>query len=269
MSDQDTSIFPGNTPEGNKQPEGDAPSGGDLTTLLGQIKNERGEPKYKSVEEALKALQHSQEYIPQLTTKIAGMETELNAAKAGLSKVEELERTVLQLTQKTSSSPDPAPQAITPEKIAEIVETALTVRQTKEQASKNLNSVVTAVAAKHGDKAEEVFYGKAKELGISRAEFNEMAAKSPAAVLSLLGLTGGTPSGLTQPKPQTFNTDGFQATPDTKVKRADKSSLYGATTQEVHQESENAKKLVEEIHAQGMTMHDLTNPKVYFQRFGK
>jgi hypothetical protein len=78
MSDQ-TSIFGNNTPastnandtntsvtsnNANVQPNND------FADLLNQIKNERGEPKYKTIEDALKGLQHAHQYIPNIKTEL-------------------------------------------------------------------------------------------------------------------------------------------------------------------------------------------------------
>ena len=45
--------------------------------LLGSIKNERGEPKYKDVQTALDALKHSQDFIPQLKIEKEQLEIKL------------------------------------------------------------------------------------------------------------------------------------------------------------------------------------------------
>ena len=47
----------------------------DYSALLSNIKNERGEQKYKNIEEALKALASSQEYIPKLHREIDNLKS--------------------------------------------------------------------------------------------------------------------------------------------------------------------------------------------------
>ena len=84
MPDQ-ASIFNEQNPATQPTQNGDntpgAQGSNDLANLLGSIKNERGEPKYKSVEDALVGLRNAQEYIPQLTQKLSTQELELKAAR--------------------------------------------------------------------------------------------------------------------------------------------------------------------------------------------
>ncbi len=270
MADQaDTSIFGSQTPDAdtNKGAQGGAPNANpdDLTTLLGTIKNERGEPKYKTVQEALKALQHSQEYIPTLKQTTAELEARLQEVSGKAAKVEQLEAAVLELTQRFSQGGSTNAPAITEEQIADLVNRTLTRTQQAAVAEQNAKTVVTKMSEAFGDKAEEVFIKKAKELGMSVAEFNAMASRTPQAVLQLVG--AGT-SRETTPL-TSINTSGYQPKPDTKIKRNQTTALTGATTQDLINESRESRALVDELHAQGLTMHDLSDPKVYRKVFKK
>jgi hypothetical protein len=44
--------------------------------------------------------------------------------------------------------------------------------------------------------------------------------------------------------------------------------MNGASDHEVREESLASKKMVEEVHSQGLEMYDLTDPKVYKKYFG-
>lgn len=268
MADQPDNIFgstPATAPQGSTGTEPNANTD-DLATLLGAIKNERGEPKYKNVQEALKALGHAQEYIPALKSKEQELEQKLNDAMTRLTKMETLEATVLELTQRNNKPLDNQPTgSLSAEQVAELVRSTLTETQTKAAQTANLDTVVNAAKAKFGDKAEEVFYGKAKELGISVAEFNAMAAKSPKVVLTLIGAEG---SSAPTRQSVNFNTDGFQPKPDSKIGRNQKTALTGATNQDLREERDAANAMVDELHAAGKSVHDLTDPKVYFKTFG-
>lgn len=263
MSDQ-TSIFPENSSP-NPAPT-PANSNDQLVTMLASIKNENGEPKYKSVEDALKALQHSQAYIPQLTQSLAAKEAELAQARQGLTKVEELERAVQQLMNPSSKEPEPkpAPAAIDPSSIAEIVNRTLNENRTKELANANISKVVQTVKQLYGDKSEEMFYGKAASLGLSKEAVNTLAATSPDAVYSMLGISNA-PG---QSKPLSgFNSDGFQPPKETFISKNPKPALIGASSQDLLEEGRNARKMVEELNAQGLSISALTDPKVYFKHF--
>lgn len=273
MSDP-TSIFNNqNPPPGDNQNNGgsNTPNGGNndpLVNLLAGIKNDRGEQKYKSVEDALNALKHSQDYIPQLSDKLRQQEQELAEAKAAAAKITELERTLQSLTQNNTppASATPAPAGLSKEEIAELISNTLTTQQKQVVAQENLGKVVSTLTKSFGDKAEEVFYNKAKELGMSVVEINSLAAKSPQAAFKLLGLDSATPTS-TAPNSGSINTGGFQPKQDSFVGKNSKPTLIGATTADLREETHNAKRMVDELHNQGLSVHDLTDPKVYFKHF--
>lgn len=272
MSDP-TSIFNNqNTPAPQDQNNGGSnpptPSSNDaLAHLLSGIKNERGEQKYKSVEDALNALKHSQDYIPQLSDKLRQQEQELAEAKAQAAKIAELENTLKALTQPSQTpASQPAVQGLTAEEVAALVNKTLTQTQQAELAKNNLSSVVDTVRKEFGEKAEEVFYGKARDLGMSMEEINSLAARSPVAALKLLGVDKGSPA----PQPNSagsINTSAFQPAADSLIGKNSKPTLVGATSEDLKAESLNARKMVEELHGQGLSIHDLTDPKVYFKHF--
>lgn len=269
MPDQGTDIFGQQTSDGKQQ----APSQGgggavptdELATLLANIKNERGEQKYKTVQEALNALGHAQNYIPQLKQSQQELEQKLNDALGKLSKMDTLEQTLQQLTQQQSQTPTQGSGALSKEEIAALLEQQLSQRESQQKQSQNLQTVVNKVKEVHGEKASEAFYKKAEELGMTKEEFNSFAAQRPQAVLQLLGLDK---VGTQQRTPsQGFNSAAFQPQESSLVSRNQKPALVGATTFDLQEESANARKMVDELHSQGKTVHDLTDPKVYFKYF--
>lgn len=237
-----------------------------LANQLSQIKNENGEQKYKTLDDALKALQHSQQHIPQLNKTLAEKEAELAQAKAEAARVTELEKTVQQLLNpsKPPEQVTPVQAGLTPDQIAELVNKTLTAKQVEEKASANISSVVNAAKQHFGDKADELFYGKAATLGMSKEAINSLAATSPAAVLELLGIKQGT---VPNKSSSGFNTDGFTPNKDTFISRNKSSMLLGATSQDLAEEGRNARAMVDELHSQGLSIKDLTDPKVYFKHF--
>lgn len=248
------------TPQTNSDPFAD---------MLKEIKNEKGEQKYKTLNDALNALKHSQEYIPSLTTQLSQKDQELAEAKAALLRMSELEDTVKGLVNKpaeTNITPTNGKQ-FTEDDIAQIVNATLLKQVTETKQKENIDSVVEVVKAKFGDKANEVFYAKASELGFSQAEFNALAAKSPKVVLTALGIGETTLNRSSSPTIGTVNTASFPSNPTSAIGRNVKPILIGATTQDLNIESENSRKMVEELHAQGKSVHDLTDPKVYFKTF--
>jgi transcriptional regulator with XRE-family HTH domain len=274
MTTEQNSIFDSNSSVTPTTPAGSNPANvvqpNAVDTMLQNIKNERGEPKYKTLEDALNALKHSQEYIPQLSQKIAEKDSELEAARQAASKVAQLEDVVRNLTQASTPSANTTPQGMTAEQVAELVNSTLSRKQQEEVATSNTNKVAQIVASKFGAEAESKFYGKAEELGMSKSEFNTLAAKNPKAVLSLLGISD-TVVAPQQVKPSNsgtaLNTAGIQPQTDTFVTRNTSPTLVGATTRQLHEESAKARAMVDELHSQGKEIRDLTDPKVYFKLF--
>lgn len=269
MADQADNIFnTGSTQNQNQGTTGTVPNTqtNPLATLLNEIKNERGEPKYKSVEDALNALKHSQEYIPTLKQTKDELEARLQEVSAKAAKVEALELIVQELTQKVGQPQQTTQAGITPEQVAELVTQTLTKTQLQAKEQENVTTVVTTLKNAYGDKAEEVFGKKAEELGLTIAEFNAMAKRTPQAVLQLVGVTPQKTTAVGAIT-STVNTAGFQPKQDSMIGRNKQSALLGATTHQLREEQANAAKMVEELNAQGLSVSDLTDPKVYFKLF--
>ncbi len=278
MSDQ-TSIFNGDsnnqaTPGDQNNGQGSNQSGSQnsdpIANLLGSIKNEKGEPKYKSLEDALVALQHSQTYIPQLTDKLKERETELANAKLEAAKITELEKSLQALTLSNGDGGNTNAPAMSEEKIADIVSKTLNRNQQEAISKQNLTSVVEAMQGAFGDNAEKVFYDKAKDLGMSVEEFNKLAARTPKAVLDLIGVKATqNPQGSNKATQSSVNSGGFAPNQQTFIGRNTVPTLIGATSQDLMNESAASKKMVEELHASGKSMNDLSDPKVYMKMFSK
>jgi hypothetical protein len=274
MSDQ-TSIF-GNTPNTDTNPNPAPHSNGantnvpdDVATMLGNIKNERGEPKYRDLNTALQALQASQEYIPSLKTQYESEKAEAQRLREEVARLKTIEETVAALTQRQEQSASPqAQQGLSEEQIAELVNRTLSRKEQETLQASNLASVVSTLQQSFGADAEKKFYEKATELGMSQVEINALAAKNPKAVLSMLGVNGQQAH---KPNPtatqSSFNSSAFQPNKETFVGRNSNPALVGATSQDLKSEADNSRKMVDELHAQGLSVYDLTDPKQYNKYF--
>ena len=273
MADQ-PSIFTENqntqeTPENNEQPNTDTPSTPNpLEDLLKEIRNEQGEPKYKSVEDALVGLKHAQEYIPKVKQEKSEAELELNTLREEVERLKALEETVLELTQKQEQTPTSG-VALGEEDIARLVEQTLTNKQKESVQKANQELVVRTLSEKFGEEAEEVFYGKAKELGLTVEEMNALAARSAQSVLTLMGVTETVAHKQTQKSPtqSSVNTAAFQPNPQSFIGREQTQVTIGATSEDVKRAVDNASKLVEELQRNGLSTYDLTDPKIYQKYF--
>jgi hypothetical protein len=262
MPDQ-TSIFEEKV-DANQEKSTQSPAN-PLDSLLAGIKNEAGTQKYASLEEALKALQHAQAYIPELTKSLKAKEDELATAKTEAARVAELENSVkLLLTPQENKRETPPSVGISKEDVAAIVSQTLAQKQTEAASSQNIASVVKAVKDRFGEKAESAFYEKASQLGLSPDAINQLAATSPTAALTLLGLDKNASS---QRQSGGFNSDGFKPTEESLISRNKKSVMFGATGQDLKNEASNVRGMIGELSSHGLTVHDLTDPKIFFKHF--
>jgi hypothetical protein len=161
--------------------------------LLKLIVNEQGVPKYQSVNDALKALQASQEHIKRIEQENASLREGAIKAKT----TEELLATLKPKTEEKSTQPV---------EIESVVEKVLQQREQQNKEGENLKEVISTITQLYGEeKASQVFYDKAQELGLSREEINKLAAKSPKLVIKLF--TGDK----TQPKPSPSDLPGIRS----------------------------------------------------------
>lgn len=176
MSDQD--IFDKAEPAAKPV---DAPAANPLDDLLKGIVNEQGQPKYKSVEDALKSVPHKEQHISKLEQELAEVRAEL----AKRATVEEVVAKVV--ANKPTDTPAGTVDLAAIEQIMERKAfEALSTMQQQQVAKANRVAVSKALAEKFGseDKAAEALAQKANELGLPPQELGRMASYSPRAVLA-------------------------------------------------------------------------------------
>lgn len=241
-----------------------------FTNQLAAIKNERGEQKYSNVEEALKGTAHAQQHIQDLTQQLNDLKSNNDTLRDELSN-----RPTIDTIENMLASHTPANQAnsLGEEDVTTIVANALNQAETEKlqaqrqaQAQTNLDTVIKSVTEAYGERAEEVFYGKAQEMGMTTEAFNKLASESPQVVLQLVGKTK---SPTITPTIGGSNTTDFQPRQETTVQRNSSGILNGASTAEKLEESNAAKKMVNELDQAGMSIDDLSRPSNYFKYFGK
>jgi head-tail adaptor len=266
----DPSIFGNQSNQGNEpsQQQQQTQNVNPLATLLADIKNENGQQKYQSAEEALRGAAHAQEYIRTLQREKAEAEARLTALASKEDKTVELERTLAELMQKVNKPAEPASNVPTGDDIAAIVAKTLDSRSAAETAKSNQDAVAAVLLKSFGAEAETKYNEAAQELGLTPAEMNQLAAKSPKAVLKALGVSEqvAKPQSFA-PANSTFNTAALQPHQDSFVGRNKDTVAVGATTGDMMAESARARKMAEELHANGLTAADLSDPKVYHKYF--
>lgn len=275
MADQPDNIFASQTATqppvtpANPAPAGAPPNVDDFTTLLSTIKNERGEQKYATLADALVGLKNAQEFIPSLQAKQAEKDAEIERLRKEADRVQTLEETLAAFTSQRDEQRQPtAAPAFDENKLADLVNRTLTQREQAAVAQQNLASVVTILQQSFGADAESKFYGKASEMGMSQQEINALASKNPKAVLAMLGVSNQ-PSKQTntQTPPGSLNTSAYTPNQTSYVGRNPNQALVGATSEEVRNSFDRARKMVDELHEKGMSVHDLSDPKKFNQFF--
>ncbi len=261
---------PGNNIEQPAQPQ---PTNQEDTvaTLLSGIRNESGEIKYRSVDEALKGLAHAQQYISTLKAEKQALETQFSEARTKLKSQEELERIVNDATSRQKTVDTPAP-TFDESKLAEIVDKQIGSRKNQELIQSNQKSVSDALLAQFGEKATEVLQGKATELGISIDDIAVLAGRSPKAVLTMFGAVSGAgvhKQPTAAPSSSSINTAGFtRAGGELTYNRDDFTLRPGATGSDYQDLVDRSSQLLKQLEEQnGVGIYDLQNPSVFFKHF--
>ena len=206
---------------------------------LAAIKNERGEVKYNTVEDALTGAAHAQVKITEDAASMQTLQQELltareeNAQLKGALNVADL---IKPKTPEPSQASSPAePQGLSEAQTIELYK-KLSVQQSEEATqTTNVASVVNKLKEKFGEKASEVFYSNAAKLNMTNDQMNQLAATSPTAALSLFD---GVVVENLNPTQSSVNTTATPAptTIDGPLPMGDKSMLVGASSQDVQAE---------------------------------
>lgn len=231
-----------------------APATNPYEDLLKGIKNEAGVQKYATIDEALKALQHSQEYIPQAKSALAQKEQELSELRAKLEQQASLEEVVSRLAKPNQPDPQvnqPSGSGLDESAVMQLVQKQLAATQAQQSAYQNQQQVENTLKAKYGEKTADVVKQRASELGLTPQALGELSSKSPAAVLALFNtsVTSG-------PKPTTTSVNispSFSPDP-APLERPTKSLLTGASQKE---QAEYMQKIRDRVYAE----HGVTSKK--------
>jgi|ERR1700754_353260 len=164
------------------------PTPSNVEDLLKNIKNENGEPKYRTLEDAIIALDHSQKYIPQLKHQLSDYETRLAEQEQKVDKFMNIEESVQRLLAQQQNPPAVTPPAATglgEQDVIKLVQESLNAERVNATLSSNQNKVNDALVSKFGEKAKEALEAKAIELGTTRQALGELAKQNPDIVLAL------------------------------------------------------------------------------------
>lgn len=233
MSDQD--LFNSNSSIPNDDP---------LVTLLAGIKNDNGEQKYKTPEDAIKALAASQAHIKTLEQEREAQRVEAEKLREVAKKVDNIDDVIKQLTanneQSKSEKETPSVGGLSADAVAEIVQRTLAQKESAQKAQTNAQMVQKALSEKFGDKAQEAVAKKAAELGSTPEQLGKLALENPSLVLALFN-TAAKPS--VQPTSSSVHIP--PSTGDGTLERPTKSLLLGASSKD---QMEYMKKIKEHVY---------------------
>jgi hypothetical protein len=239
MTDQlfndEQNVIPQVTPEQN--PPNQNPN--DLfADQLAAIKNGDGVPKYDTVEKAIEALQHSQQYIPELKDKMSLQEQEIKNLKAKLEAGQNVQ-TILDGQTPPTQEPSTT-QTIGEKEVSDIVSNLLSRRSEEDVYKSNVEKVNKALTDKFGANAQAEVAKRAAELGMKPSELGALSKSNPTAALALFGEK-------VNPSSTTTNSYYMPATPveHEPLKRPEKSVLSGATSGE---QSDLMRKIKDEVY---------------------
>lgn len=164
---------------------------------LAAIKNDEGEQKYSSVEEALKGAQNAQEYIPTLKAEKDALQEKVNSLSADLEKRDSVEDVVARLMSSQKAEGEPVSEQastnqLTEKEVMGIIKSFTETNELESKKASNEVLVSDGLKSKFGDKAGDMLLAKAQELNTSVASLQVLSQDNPSLVLSLFGETAAT-----------------------------------------------------------------------------
>ena len=239
----DENLFEEDKPETPVVPN---PSQDSFADQLKLIVNEKGEQKYNTVEDAIKALKHSQEYIAQIQGENKSYKELLEEAKAELGSRKSVEDVVNKLYQSKNTNDGEAEETPKQERldsntVESLIEQTLRKREEANKYSANKNMVSGELIKKFGDEAKKIINEKLAGIGMNFEQFTKLSAEAPNAALALFNQTSSSPSRHTTSNVN-VNSDKRE---DLSIPKPEKSMLQGATGKDL---ASNWKQLTEIVH---------------------
>lgn len=224
MSDQDP--FNKTQEQNQETPDNNSPF-----DSLKNITDQNGRQKYETVDQALKALEESQKYIPTLqdeNKELTRQLVELKEKVDSMGSVDDLLNDFKQQQEAQRSQETPTNTGLD-ENIDDKIVSTYEKMKLKEQKEANQASVTKQLFDKFGDKTVEIVKQKATQLNVSPERLGEMSQENPALVLSLFNEQVNS-----SVNPTTTSTNSsFGKEEEMKLQRPDKSLMMGARNSEI------------------------------------
>lgn len=162
-----------------------------LKELIGEGK------KYATLDKALESIPHAQAHIQKIEEDNKALREEMAKRVAA----EEVYEKLMDSFQRGEGVTPPVAPVVDEASIASLIERKLAAKEEERIAAQNVQHVKEAMLAKYGEKAQEMYEAKAKELGVGVNFLNDLVRKSPKVADELFGLkpreaaVGNTPPG--------------------------------------------------------------------------
>ena len=182
MTDQ--SIFDDNTASPEPVSSGEGSQVPAVDQLLGSITNAEGKQKYSNVEEALKGLSAAQEHIRRLEQE----NTEFKQKVEKSTTLQDVLEAMKPAPANQEGNGEPATPALDEGVLAELLEKVVEQRETVTVQKTNAATVANKFKELYGEEARTKYYEAAASVGLGQAEIDALAAKSPSAVFTMLGV---------------------------------------------------------------------------------
>lgn len=195
--------------------------------------------KERGLEDLAKGKAHADRFIDFLEEQNKSLKEELDTRLTAAATLEEIKKG----QERTEVSEEVTTSGLKPEDIDSLVDKRISLSRQQETVQANIREADERVKKLYGDKAPQFIEDKCKELGITKTDLGEMAAKSPRAFYDLIGVSpkdGGTPApsaGTINPEALAINSSGAEATPGTnawyrELRKKDRAKFYTPSVQQ-------------------------------------
>jgi len=197
--------------------------------------------KERGLDDLAKGKAHADRFITFLEEQNKSLKEELDQRLTAAATLAEIKAN--KGPEKTEVSEEPTSSGLKPEDLDSLVDKRISESRKQEIVSRNIAEADGKVKTVYGDKADAFIEGKCRELGLSKADLGEMAAKSPKAFLDLMGVSPkqgeiepAPTSGTVNPEALANNSSG-EATPGTnawyrELRKKDKTKFYTPSVQQ-------------------------------------
>ena len=197
--------------------------------------------KERGLDDLAKGKAHADRFIDFLEEQNKSLKGELDKRLTAEATLEEIKK---KGQEKSEVSEEATTSGLKPEDLDSLVDKRISESRRQETVSANIKEADERIKGIYGDKAPAFIEGKCKELGLTKADLGEMAAKSPRAFFDLMGVspkegekTPAPSSGTVNTEALANNSSGAEATPGTnkwyrELRKKDKAKFYTPSVQQ-------------------------------------